>query len=83
MRAVIPFLTLAIFVACSSEDKISDNHNDEESIVTFTQFSAIVKDTFFINVQLPEGYSENPDKSLPCRFFAGRKFLLSNDGFNV
>ena len=61
MRAVIPFLTFAIFVACSSEDKISDNHNDEESIVTFTQFSAIVKDTFFINVQLPKGYSEDPE----------------------
>jgi predicted alpha/beta superfamily hydrolase len=48
MRAVIPFLTFAIFVACSSEDKISDNHDDEESIVTFTQFSTIVKDTFLL-----------------------------------
>jgi len=63
MSAVIPFLTFAIFVACSSQDKIRNNHNDEESIVTFTQFSDIVKDTFFINVQLPEGYSEDPENS--------------------
>ena len=76
MRAVIPFLALAISVACSSEDKISDNHNDEESIVTFTQFSAIVKDTFFINIQLPKGYSENPDKHYSTVFLLDANFYF-------
>jgi uncharacterized protein len=60
MRAVIPFLTFAILIACSPENHKKHGQNDEESIVTFTQFSEIVKDTFFINVQLPKGYSENP-----------------------
>ena len=69
-------MALAISVACSSEDKISDNHNDEESIVTFTQFSAIVKDTFFINIQLPKGYSENPDKNYSTVFLLDANFYF-------
>jgi fumarate hydratase class II len=81
MRAVIPFLTFAIFVACSSQDNTRDNHNDEESIVTFTQFSTIVKDTFFINIQLPEGYSENVAKHIAS--LTGLPFITAENKFEA
>ena len=49
-----------MFVECS-EEKTNDSPLSEESTVNFTQFSGVVKDTFFINVQLPKGYSEDPE----------------------
>ena len=76
MRAARPFLAFAILVACSCEDKIKDKHTDGEAIVTFTQFSMTVKDTFFINVQLPEGYSENPEKRYPTIFLLDGNFYF-------
>ena len=60
-------------VGCSSKDNTKEK---TESIIKFTQFSESVKDTFYINVQLPIEYFENPDKKYPTVVLVDGNFFF-------
>lgn len=59
---LLTFLIIILFAGCSSKDNIKEN---KESLINFEQFSESVRDTFYINIQLPEEYFKNPDKKYP------------------
>jgi len=76
MKAVILLLTFLTVVACSSEGNKKDNFQSNESVLAFAQFSETIKDTFYINVQLPHAYIENPDKRYPTVFLLDGNFYF-------
>ncbi len=76
MKQIIALITFSTLVACSSQENKKDNHDRNDSKASITQFSEIVKDTFYINVQLPHAYSKNPDKSYPVVFLLDGNFYF-------
>jgi predicted alpha/beta superfamily hydrolase len=63
MRELKPIAFLLFILAgCASKDNPIEN---KDSRINFTQFSESVRDTFYIDIQLPTGYFENPDKKYP------------------
>ena len=76
MKAIILLLTFSTVVACSSEGNKKNNLQSKESILSFAQFSETIKDTFYINVQLPKAYSENPDKRYPTIYLLDGNFYF-------
>ena len=76
MKALILLLTFSTVFACSSEGDKTNNVQSEESILSFAQFSETIKDTFYINVQLPKAYYENPDKRYPAVFLLDGNFYF-------
>lgn len=59
--ASLVLLVITILVGCSHRDK----PEDKSLKVHFTQYSTAVKDTFYIDVQLPNQYFEKPEKKFP------------------
>jgi uncharacterized protein len=67
----IPIWTISLLTACStleSKKDITDLH--------FSQYSESVKDTFYINVQLPKEYEANPNKKYPTLVFVDGNFYF-------
>ena len=63
--------TIIILTACSAID------NKEDSVdLHFTQYSESVKDTFYIDVQLPKEYEANPEKKYPTLVFIDGNFYF-------
>jgi len=68
---LIPIWIIISLTACSTiENKkdIPDLH--------FTQYSESVKDTFYIDVQLPKEYEANPNKKYPTLIFVDGNFYF-------
>ncbi|MCS6283744.1 MAG: alpha/beta hydrolase, partial [Dolichospermum sp.] len=67
----IPIWTISLLTACStleSKNDITDLH--------FSQYSESVKDTFYIDVQLPKEYEANPNKKYPTLVFVDGNFYF-------
>lgn len=63
--------TISLLTACSPAEK-----NKDSDVLHFTQYSKSVKDTFYIDVQLPKEYKENPDKKYPTLVFVDGNFYF-------
>jgi predicted alpha/beta superfamily hydrolase len=75
MRAFtnLSFLTIIFLIGCSPKD---NKKKDNELKFRFTQYSESVKDTFYIDVQLPNQYFEKPDKKYPTLIFVDGNFYF-------
>ena len=49
----IPIWTIILLTACSTTEENKDGDD-----LHFTQYSEFVKDTFYIDIQLPKAYQE-------------------------
>jgi len=67
------FLVIVLSTGCSPKEKTKANN---EPLIKFTQFSESVKDTFYIQVQLPNGYYKHPDKKYPTVFLVDGNFYF-------
>lgn len=67
----IPIWTIILLTACSATEK-----NKDRDDLHFTQYSEFVKDTFYIDIQLPKEYKENPDKKYPTLVFVDGNFYF-------
>jgi uncharacterized protein len=61
-RIQLVFSTLIFLIACSPKD---NKKEDNELLIRFSQFSESVKDTFYIDVRLPEEYFSKPGQRYP------------------
>src|SRR5688572_10279841 len=59
---ILPLLLYIVLSACSSEHNAAKKN---KSLAKFEQVSKSVGDTFYIDVQLPEAYFDNPKKKYP------------------
>jgi predicted alpha/beta superfamily hydrolase len=75
MRAFtnLTFMTIIFLIGCSSKD---NKKKDNELKFRFTEYSESVKDTFYIDVQLPSQYFEEPDKKYPTLIFVDGNFFF-------
>jgi len=73
----LPTLTLAIaatlLVKCSSKD---NKDIGDRSTIRFAQYSESIKDTFFIDVQLPKEYFEKPQAKYPTVILVDGNFYF-------
>lgn len=67
----IPIWTIILLTTCSPTEKNKDSDD-----LHFTQYSESVKDTFYIDIQLPKEYKENPDKKYPTLVFVDGNFYF-------
>ncbi len=63
-----------IFTACTSADNNKKEASDLQQ--QFSQYSTFVKDTFYIDVQIPKEYSDNPDKKYPTLVLIDGNFFF-------
>src|SRR5688572_29146921 len=68
LKLLLIFSSIIAFSCHSTKTK--------ELVVNFTQFSETVQDTFYINVQLPNEYYQNPDKRYPTVFLLYGNFYF-------
>jgi predicted alpha/beta superfamily hydrolase len=75
MRALtnLTFLTIIFLISCSPKDNKKKN---DEFKFRFTQYSESVKDTFYIDVQVPNHYFEKPDNKYPTLIFVDGNFFF-------
>ncbi len=70
----IAILSLLVYACTVSDTKTS------EPVKSLTKdirlYSEAVKDSFYISVQLPEGYHENPDKKYPTAYVTDANFYF-------
>ena len=70
----IAMLSLLVYACTLSDTKTS------EPVKSLTKdirlYSEAVKDSFYISVQLPEGYHENPDKKYPTAYVTDANFYF-------
>ncbi|HZI25000.1 MAG TPA: hypothetical protein VFD46_07985, partial [Chryseolinea sp.] len=59
---ILPLLLYIVLSACSSEHNAAKKN---KSLAKFEQVSKSVGDTFYIDIQLPEAYFDNPQKKYP------------------
>jgi len=59
--------------SCSPQTKKEDNHQTQ---ISFRQYSESVKDTFYIDIQLPESYFKNPNKKYPTAYLVDGNFYF-------
>ena len=70
---LFPVWTIIILAACSS----ADNKKEEFKLQRqFLQYSEFVKDTFYIDVQIPKEYKDNPSKKYPTFVFVDGNFYF-------
>ena len=69
----LTFLLVIFFYGCSPESKQKDNR---QAHIKFTQYSESVKDTFYIDIQLPAAYFKNPDKKYPTAYLVDGNFYF-------
>ncbi|MBI1769453.1 MAG: alpha/beta hydrolase [Bacteroidetes bacterium] len=69
----IAFLLIIFLCGCSPKNKKEDNH---EAHIKFIQYSESVKDTFYIDIQLPAAYFKNPDKKYPTAYLVDGNFYF-------
>lgn len=67
----IPIWTIILLTACSTTENKKDNDG-----LHFTHYSESVKDTFYIDIQLPKEYEANPDKKYPTLVFVDGNFYF-------
>lgn len=71
---VLSLLSLGILLlACSSTE---EKKGQLELHIQFSQYAKSVKDTFHIDIQLPESYFANPDKKYPVAVFVDGNFYF-------
>lgn len=65
MRILTGFgsLIVVLLLACSGKEDSSEHNNDHR--VKFEQYSEFVKDTFYLELQLPKEYYSKPEKNYP------------------
>jgi uncharacterized protein len=66
-------LSLIFLTACSSKNEIQKENKLQ---LQFKQYSTFVKDTFYIDVQLPQGYYDHPKRKYPTLFFIDGNFFF-------
>ena len=69
----LTFLLVIFFYDCSPESKQEDN---QKAHIKFTQYSESVKDTFYIDIQLPASYFKNPGKKYPTAYLVDGNFYF-------
>lgn len=69
----LTFLTIIFLISCSPKD---NKKKDNELKFRFTQYSESVKDTFYIDVQLPNQYFEKPENKYPTLVFLDGNFYF-------
>ncbi|MBB6325844.1 hypothetical protein FHS59_001459 [Algoriphagus iocasae] len=70
-KKLIPIWTIILLTACSTVESKKDRFD-----LHFNQYSEYVRDTFYIDVQLPIEYVENPDKKYPTLVFVDGNFYF-------
>jgi len=70
---LLTLLVLICSMGCSTKEHKKENNT---SIIEFTQFSNLVKDTFYISIKLPEEYYEHPDKKYPTAVLVDGNFFF-------
>lgn len=71
IQGFLPICVIILLSACSTADK-----KKVDSDLHFTQYSQSVNDTFYIDVQLPKEYVENPNKKYPTLIFVDGNFYF-------
>lgn len=66
-------LSIIFFCSCAPQSKKEDNRQTQ---IKFKQYSESVKDTFYIDIQLPASYFTNPDKKYPTAYLVDGNFYF-------
>ncbi|MTI29802.1 alpha/beta hydrolase [Xanthovirga aplysinae] len=69
----ISFPIFLLLTSCTTKKKIKESKPLHE---TFTQYSESVKDTFYIDVQLPKEYYKNPNKNYTTVYLLDGNFFF-------
>jgi predicted alpha/beta superfamily hydrolase len=78
MRTFLIIGSLLIFLSftrCTNPEK-QPNDPSVRHAINFTQYSTFVKDTFHIDIQLPEGYFEDSTRHYPTVFLVDGNFYF-------
>ena len=70
-QKLIAVCLLATLAACSTTEKKTTNTNSH-----FTQYSSFVKDTFYVDIQVPDEYAKNPNKKYPTLILLDGNFYF-------
>lgn len=71
LQRIIPICAIIVLAACSAKEE-----KKEIAELHFKQYSESVKDSFYIDVQLPKEYAANPDKKYPTLVFVDGNFYF-------
>jgi uncharacterized protein len=71
LQRIIPICTIILLAACATKEDKKD-----VAALHFTQYSESVKDTFYIDVQLPKEYAAHPQKKYPTLVFVDGNFYF-------
>src|SRR5262245_21100402 len=70
---LLPLLIIISQIACSSSNNKKEEFNLHQQ---FIQYSEFVKDTFYVDIQLPLEYKTNPDKKYPTVLLIDGNFFF-------